>query len=282
MRRLELGRPVLLGNMLIVPVLGDDGCIETITLEEGLSKGASLRETGSIERVIVENSTEELLFVMDGEELIGERQDRMALFSTVVEKGEEFELPVVCIEKNRWEGDTPFSTGFTAFPRLRKTLTFEGKAIQEKVWSLIETKLKTLRVSSKTMSMHHSFVERERDLEIYQGWEPEEEAVGVMAFSNRGFLCCDIFNTRSLFRGLKDKLIKGYALDALEDRMRGRSYSLDLKKINRIWKQIESAETVQLKEMKHGRHEIVSAETVKGKRYSFEDDTIHATFFPAK
>lgn len=184
MRRLEPGTPVILGNMLLVPVLGDDVEMKVITLDEGKDKGVTITDTGEISRAIIENPTDELVFVMDGEELLGAMQDRIAVYSEVIPNRSSQELEVVCIEKGRWEGDKSFTTGFTAFPRLRMSLSFEREKgnLQQTVWELIDRKLTTLRVSSATRSMHHTFVEKERELELYCDWEPEADTVGVMAF----------------------------------------------------------------------------------------------------
>ncbi len=282
MGRLELGKPILLGNMLLVPVLGDDGCVEVLTVEEGISRGAQVKETGDINSVIVENPLEEEIFIMDGEELIGARQDRISAVSAVIEPKRSERLEVFCVEKGRWEGEAPFSSGFTAFPRLRMTLSFsrDRKSLQETVWNLIDTKLRTLKVSSTTMSLHHSFVEREKELSMYTCWEPPEDTVGIMAFSNRGFLCCDVFGTRGLFSKLRDKVVKGYALDALEDRIRGRSFSIDMHSVSKVWREIERALDRIGKE--EGRENRLSTSKIRGKFLKHRGSVLHATFFPSR
>ena len=281
MRKLELGTPVILGNMLLIPILGDECKLEVIPLEEGQARGLRIKETGAIDRAVVENPLEYDVFVMDGEELLGARQDRIAVHSEVVSKESEIEIDVVCVEKGRWEGEGDFRVGFTAFPRLRMSLSFGSKdGLQETVWSLVDRKLETLRISSATRSLHHSFLERESELELYTHWEPEDGAVGVMAFSNRGFLCCDIFSDRKLFLSLKDKLLKGYALDALEDRIRGRSFNIDINRAVRYWKDIEGVRRVLRNERETSVEEVLSGERVRGKRLVYQEVALHETFFP--
>ncbi len=285
MRKVELGTPVVLGNMLLVPILGDDLCLKVIPLDEGLSQGAFVEEVGYINRVVVKNPLEDPLFIMDGEELIGALQDRIAVYSAVVEGNKEEPLEVVCVEKGRWEGEErQFHTGFSAFPKLRMTLTFEGvtRVSQDKVWKLVENKLTTLRVSSATMSLHHSFTAREQELELYTKWDPPEDCVGVMAFSNRGFLCCDIFGSQRIFKSLKDKLLKGYALDALEDRIKGKSFKLDLNQVQRIWKDIQQSKAISSNRVVGCKQEILASSKVKGKRSLYMEKSLHETFFPSK
>ncbi len=285
--KLELGTPVILGNMLLVPIKGENA-IEAIPLDEGYGRGVKITETGVIEKVILENPLDESIFVMDGEEFLGARQDRVAVTSALISSRCSVEYPVVCIEKERWEGEKElFEPGFSAFPKLRQTLTFERRSAfevdQKKVWKQVETKLTTLKVNSQTMSMHDTFKEKEKEIKDYLYWEPEEETVGVMAFTSRGFLCCDIFGSAELFASLKDKVLSGYALDALEDRIKGKPFDIARHKPEAIMEEIYSTK----KEKEHpsvgvGVEEIVKARKIKGKILKDNETLIHATFFPSR
>ncbi|NPA15208.1 MAG: hypothetical protein GXO44_01515 [Deferribacteres bacterium] len=285
--KLELGTPVILGNMLLVPIKGENA-IEAIPLDEGYGRGVKITETGVIEKVILENPLDESIFVMDGEEFLGARQDRVAVTSALISSRCSVEYPVVCIEKERWEGEKElFEPGFSAFPKLRQTLTFERRSAfevdQKKVWKQVETKLTTLKVNSQTMSMHDTFKEKEKEIKDYLYWEPEEETVGVMAFTSRGFLCCDIFGSAELFASLKDKVLSGYALDALEDRIKGKPFDIARHKPEAIMEEIYSTK----KEKEHpsvgvGVEEIVKARKIKGKILKDSETLIHATFFPSR
>ncbi len=285
--KLELGTPVILGNMLLVPIKGENS-IEAIPLDEGYGKGVKITEIDVIDKVILKNLLDEPIFVMDGEEFLGAKQDRVAVTSALIESNKEVEYPVVCIERKRWEGEESlFQPGFTAFPKLRQTLTFSRKegfnVDQQKVWNQVETKLTTLRVKSQTMSMHDSFKQREEEINDYLYWEPEEDTVGVMAFTNRGFLCCDIFGSTKLLNHLKNKILSGYALDALEDRIKGKVFDIGNYKPEHILEDIYSVK----KEKDYlsiglGTEEIVRGRKIKGKILRNADTLIHATFFPSR
>ncbi len=284
--KVELGTPVILGNMLLVPIMGEN-IIEAIPLDEGYERGVEVLETDVIDRVVLNNPTEDHIFVMDGEEFLGARQDRVAVASALIESECSVEYPVVCIERKRWEeGEKRFKLGFSAFPRLRETLTFERKdkfnVNQEKVWYQVESKLTSLSVKSQTLSMHDSFEERHEDIEGYLSWEPDDETVGVMAFSNRGFLCCDIFGSQKIFKKLKNKLLSGYALDALEDRFKGKSFNIETIRPDLILADIKNCEKErEMKSIGIGTEDIVRGERVKGKILHNREELIHASFFPS-
>lgn len=285
--KLEMGNPVLFGNMLVIPLIGDDQVLKVIDLETGKSMGVLVEEKGVVDTVTVRNSTDEDVFIMDGEEFIGAWQDRIAMYSYVISSGETKDIKVLCIERGRWDKDNKnkvFASGFTAFPRLREFLTFCGNnpsgIVQEKVWTLVETKLKTLSVESKTGSLHHSYGAVDSYISMCEDWKPEDGTIGIMAFTNRGFLCADIFGSSELFRKLYKKVIAGYALDAVEDRIKGRVFEFSMDKVISVFKTILNLQP------KHRYSESEFSETIlfdgklKGKSLIYRDSFVHGTFFP--
>ncbi|MGB9668165.1 MAG: ARPP-1 family domain-containing protein [Thermosulfidibacteraceae bacterium] len=287
--KFEMGNPVLLGNLLIVPLCGESTKLEILDLEYGISCGVTIEEKGTVETVIVNNPLENHIFIMDGEELIGAWQDRISRYSVIVDKGRKSEIEVLCIERGRWERESVkkvFKSGFTAYPRLRELVTFHenGKSpsLQEKVWASIDVKLKTLSVSSATSSLHHSFDSVKGYMDIYLSWEPEEDVVGVMAFSNRGLLCMDIFSDSGLFRRLSKKLVAGYALDAIEDRMRGKVFEFSNDKILNAFKSMNSLKYKSSKRINDKCEQVILEGKLKGKVLKYNGSFVHATLFPTR
>ena len=284
---LSLGEPLLLGNLMVVPVEGalTGGGLEPLhlALEEGKAR---VKELGRVERILVENPSLEDLFVMEGEELLGARQDRMVVSSAVVPSRGEVELPVVCIEEGRWAGDDPlFRGGYVAHPRLRSMVTLSmrdtGKVDQRRVWKEVERKLTTLKVSSVTGSLHHSFTQREGILEeLYGGWEPGEDVTGVMAFTPRGFLCCDLLAHPRLFSKEWPGMAKGYALDALEERLTGSGVG-EWEDPREWWGRLGEA-SLGSGASPGGRGEVVFLEgdRIIGRALIAEEGLIHASIHP--
>ena len=103
-----------------------------------------------------------------------------------------------------------------------------------------------------------------------------------MAFSNRGFLCCDIFGSQKIFKKLKNKLLSGYALDALEDRFKGKSFNIETIRPDLILADIKNCEKErEMKSIGIGTEDIVRGERVKGKILHNREELIHASFFPS-
>lgn len=61
-----------------------------------------VKETGSVNHLFCINQSQHFIIVTDGDILIGGKQNRSPKFSFIVAPGEEVEVPVFCIERNRW------------------------------------------------------------------------------------------------------------------------------------------------------------------------------------
>ncbi|MHA2609948.1 MAG: ARPP-1 family domain-containing protein [bacterium JZ-2024 1] len=245
-------------NLGLFPVFGDGGVdYDVNTVEEGLNGGQlSIRETGVVERVIVEHKGGPDVLVLDGEEVAGALQNRVFVTSVWMGAGQEVPIPVVCVEQGRWSGGQTFSSArFSAYPTLRaktaqsvyhslKTRKTHN-AEQQEVWRDVALRLKELRVSSPTMRMSDSFVSQRNELEEYltslrtshfkqSGGKISEEKredpgalirdlpvlegqIGFLAFTQKRILGADIFGNEKILRKFYGKLLMSYALDALLD-----------------------------------------------------------------
>jgi len=285
---LEPQDPVVLGNLFLVPIRGRDSSVELDPLWEAIEEGkAEVRELGTAERVLVENPSLRDLFILEGEELLGARQDRIAPSSAVVSAGESLMVSVVCSEEGRWHGEgSSFHTGFIAHPRLRSIMTLsmkkENHVNQKEVWKEVKRKLTSLKVDSVTGSLHHSFSQRDGILEeIYGGWSPPEEIQGIMAFTPKGFLCADLLATHTLFSKEWPGLLKGYALDALEERWRGGGKGLSEKTMKEGWEGLSEASLGPcLGKRGKGREHLVNGEDYLGRALFMDGELLHLSFYP--
>lgn len=216
----ELAEPVFLSNMVIYPIGGEGEDVEVALLEEESRNGrARILETGQVNSLDVDYDGGNELFIIQGEEIVGARQNRIFASSMVLPRGRE-RVPVYCVERGRWSGEGELRpSGYIAFPTVRSIISSEGPEIQSTVWKEISRKQTTLRVQSKTMAMTESFRQRQDELNYYRDYQPLPDQVGFAVFSNLRFLGLDIFANGKLFRAFMEKLLLSYGLDALEDRM---------------------------------------------------------------
>src|SRR5512134_3941967 len=119
LHKVALGSPSTFRNLTLTPILLKDGPlspIETISLDEALAAG-HLRVTevsaeGHVPELRVKNSGAAPVLILDGEELVGAKQNRIVNLTILVAPQSQIVIPVSCIEAGRWGYSRPeFAAG---------------------------------------------------------------------------------------------------------------------------------------------------------------------------
>src|SRR5215510_968643 len=105
--RITIGAPVSLGNLTVFPLLNGAGdAADYLTLDEALEKGLAtvteVSESGSVPEVAFVNKGDSSVLLVDGEELIGAKQNRILNLLICVPAHREVKIPVSCVERGRW------------------------------------------------------------------------------------------------------------------------------------------------------------------------------------
>ena len=193
------------------------------------AKVTEVAESGSVPDLKFVNDSDSPIFLMEGEELIGAKQNRTLNLSILIPAKRAVSIPVSCVERGRW---TRHSVEFFVAPRAQYA---EGRAAkmaqvsaslrsrgtrhsnQEAVWQDINEKLHRLKTFSRTLAMADIFEQHSAGLEEYVRCFPPEEgqlgAVFVIEGNVSGF---DLFDSPDTLRKLWPKLLRSYELDALD------------------------------------------------------------------
>ena len=104
---LQIGEVQLFKNLAMVPVVSDyDDGLGYITLGEALGAGSieirEVSEGGSVPELRVVNRAGKMVLILDGEELVGAKQNRIVNTTILVAAGCEIVIPVSCVEQGRW------------------------------------------------------------------------------------------------------------------------------------------------------------------------------------
>lgn len=91
----------------MVPVVSDyDDGLVYITLGEALGAGSiesrEVSEGGSVPELSVVNRAGKMVLILDGEELVGAKQNRIVNTTILIATGAEIVIPVSCVEQGRW------------------------------------------------------------------------------------------------------------------------------------------------------------------------------------
>src|SRR5688572_21752252 len=99
------GAPVTHGALTVIPLLGPLlSEPEWLTLGEatGQVRITEVNEAGSVPTLTVENLGERPILLLDGEELLGAKQNRILNTTVLVAAHATVEIPVSCVEQGRW------------------------------------------------------------------------------------------------------------------------------------------------------------------------------------
>jgi len=229
----NLSEPVFLRNLIIIPIRenGNSGNgLNVSTIDDIIrSKKGNISELDAptVDEVIFNNEGDEPVLMLDGEEITGAMQNRIIAVSDLVEAKSAQSVPVVCVEEKRWDEIGGFRTGYCSYPRIRAILAqsrYKKIDKQQVIWQEIDRKLTVTKTASKTSSMHDIYENLQDEVDRYlEGFENlNHHTIGIIGAAGSKILGCDLFQSPEIYRKFEKKLIRSYALDAIEyQRARG-------------------------------------------------------------
>ena len=108
----KLGRKQTYKNLAIFPVLSTY-CLdlEYLLLDEALSEGlievVEVDREGAVPELKVINKSPQMVLILDGEELVGAKQNRIVNTTILIQGNSTLTISVSCVEQGRWSYDTP-------------------------------------------------------------------------------------------------------------------------------------------------------------------------------
>ena len=234
------------GRLEIFPLFADssDGGA-FILLDEALAlQSVDVTETsdsGSVPVLKFLSRSRVPVLLLDGEELIGAKQNRILNTSILAPAGAQILLPVSCVEQGRWRYSShsfkAADHALFAKARARKATRMAAMhdrkravgesaahhvaeqfdANQGEVWSDVSAKLSRMHVDSASSAIsdgYESYGERLREFETALAAVPGQRGA---AFALDGRVVgIELLATEAAFRAIFRKLLKSYAFDALE------------------------------------------------------------------
>jgi hypothetical protein len=293
--RLNVGEPLAFDKLIIKPIfVKSDFTLPYLTLEEALEIGAleitERSETGSVPELLVKNSADRDVIVLEGEEIRGAKQNRIANATMIIPAKSEIVMPVSCVEQGRWRYTSRnFSSGKSVlYPSLRQTshssVTKNLRANasyysdQSSIWSDIRGKAERLFVRTETQAMSEvmdSSIPQETESAMIEDIPYQPKQIGFLAFIDGGFAGGDVFGSPELCQKQMRKLMRGYYLDSLD---RGVKFpALDAQT---ILNQISETEQEQFAAIGKGAEMRFETATIQGAWKLADEGVAHLTVFP--
>jgi hypothetical protein len=105
---LTVGSPARHRCLSVYPLISGGNCANAtyLVLDDALATGrfriTEVSEGGSVPRLLAINDTSSPVFLLDGEELVGAKQNRVLNLSVMLAPNSKTEIPVSCVEAGRW------------------------------------------------------------------------------------------------------------------------------------------------------------------------------------
>ena len=289
-------------NMIVFPILhAKISSIEYITLKEALEKGdlyiKEVDEEGSVPELKVINKGDIPVLMLDGEELVGAKQNRVLNTSILLKEKSETVIPVSCTESGRWsfksEHFKDSGVVMSASARRAKNYSVSESLLKEKsfrsnqgrVWEEIDVLAMKAEVHSSTSAMKDVFEKRKKEIDEYvNNFKIVPHQRGLFVMINGEVVGFDILSSEDAYSKLHQKLVKSYSMEAWLSKKESKGkLSIDKEKIrnkaqsflNKIrdvtWKRFES--------VGYGWDYRYKGKDTVGSVLLYNEDVIHMSFF---
>jgi len=236
---LQVGSPQEIRNLKIFPLIGNPSTSEPyMVLDEALSEGqvniSEVSSAGRVPTIKFTNHGSKPVLILDGEELVGCKQNRVVNLTILAPAKTSIELPVSCVEMGRWrEESSSFSVSKqTLYAGLRaKKLSSVSSSMQNgryaesdqgEIWDDISEKFARMGSRSDSQAMSDMFQSLRIDIDDYiKSIYAIDGQVGALFELNGQFAGIDLFDNTLAFTHYLPKIAAGYAIDAIETLMDG-------------------------------------------------------------
>jgi hypothetical protein len=230
----RVGDPVRHEALSVFPLFAEaESPVEYLLSDEGIGSGSvtveEVSEGGSVPNLLVENKGDVRILFIEGEELVGAKQNRVLNTSVLIAAKTKVKIPVSCVEAGRWAYKSRHfgSSGSHSSPKLRwflkmsvtDSLRRSGSHMsdQGKVWREVARQQESLGTSSGTGAMSDTFENYKECVSEFQDkLKYVDGACGLAVAIGKQIVAVDMFDKPATCRKVWNRLLSGFVLDALE------------------------------------------------------------------
>ncbi len=238
--RVEVQTPANYRNLTIYPLIlkTKQKAPTYLTLDQGMKAGTAtiteVSEGGSVPELRLMNSGDKPLLLIDGEEMVGAKQNRVINLTVMADANSKIVIPVSCVEAGRWQHN---SAEFAASPNTMHASGRRGKMAgvthmmescasrasdQGAVWDDIGGKLGRMNARSNSSEMKAIYDEHQVTIDDFvKTFKPVKNQAGAIFAIGGRIAGLELFDHPDTLARLYPKLVRSYALDALDSRYAG-------------------------------------------------------------
>ncbi len=232
--KLRIGEPICHESLSVFPLFSEpDGKVDYRLFTEALADESvtveEVSEGGSVPDLLVENKGDSRLLFLEGEELIGAKQNRILNTSVLVAAHTKIKIPVSCVEQGRWRYKSRYfgSSGSHSPSKLRRALKASvsdsvrakrgHSSDQGAVWQEVAFLNASHGVDSESLAMSDTFDTYKDRIAEYRTRLPYVEGATGLAVAVGGRIqSVDLFDKPSTCQKVWDRLLSGLVFDSLE------------------------------------------------------------------
>ena len=258
-------------------------------------------EGGSVPELIAVNSGPLPILLLDGEALVGAKQNRVLNASILIAGSpdpegsrpggtSELMIPVSCVEQGRWSYESvQFTGGKATLParaRAKKSMAVTRslkesdryRADQGEVWDEVARISAAAKVHSPTAALSDVYASKEEDLKATLAEvKVQDGQSGFLAQVGGEILGGDFISRPKALRKVHQKLLRGYAIESL-DKLSD-STKVTFKNPKDLLNEAITAEKSVFRSVGLGYDVRIEGKTVTGSALVVDDAVIHLNLF---
>lgn len=267
-------------NMKVIPVrMNDVGNSEYLTLKRGINAGfveVTECEVSTVGTVLARNNANVPLVLIDGDEIVGAKQNRIMNRSLIVPPKTTLPISVSCTEQGRWHyGRDDVGGGFEyefndsrdsiehfacsdiaadfSTRRYKSQDLFESGECQSTVWNSINDLERKTSFRSRTSALHDNFVNHRPMLDEYlKNFRLEYGQLGAIFIINGQIKGMELFANPSIYQDYHEKIFRSYIMEAITNHQFGSAFVE--KDVREFLREISRSEFKRSEEKGIGRH----------------------------
>jgi hypothetical protein len=285
-------------GLTVIPLFGESAPgADYLTLDEALSQKQAriieVSEEGEVPTLLFDNLGERKVLLVDGDELVGAKQNRIINLTILVPAHTKMEIPVSCVEAGRWAhvSEEFSSPGRAMFSRARaaksesvsKRMKRSGERAsdQSEVWDNMSECIASFDIPSATESMSDIYESNEQRLGRYrEAFTARDGQVGAL-FAIHGWIQgLELFDNDKTLGHYLARLVSSYALSSLADSAEDlRAGTLD---VNRFLERVMTAQAERFTALGEGEDLRLSGEVLTGGALQAEERIVHLAAFDTR
>ena len=295
--QVKVGRKQSFKNLSIFPLLSTYRLdLEYLLLDEALNEClvevVEVDTEGSVPDLKVINKSPQMILILDGEELVGAKQNRIMNTTILIQGNSTTVVPVSCVEQGRWSYDSPrfsskermMSAGLRAMKseQVQFSLRSSGdyRSDQGAIWNEISEKAGRRGATSPSMAMASIY---EKDMPSIQEYVKHfkliDSQVGAIFMIDGKVAGLDSFGKPGSFSKVFKKLIESYALDAIDWFDPDKEHKALKSEVTKFMKSSQTAHVESRESIGLGRDLRIESRKITGFALSLDDQILHLSIF---